>query len=29
VDGDWVDNPDATKRVDNPFGTQNCILTIE
>lgn len=28
VDGAWVDNPEAARRVDNPFGTQNCILTV-
>ena len=29
ADGAWVDDPEATRRVDNPFGTQNCILTVE
>ncbi len=29
VDGAWVDDPKASRRVDNPFGTQNCILTVE
>jgi len=28
VDGQWQDHPEATKRVPNPFGTENCILTI-
>lgn len=28
VDGAWVDDPVATRRVNNPFGTQNCILTV-
>ena len=27
VDGDWRDHPEAPK-VGNPFGTQNCILTV-
>jgi len=29
ADGSWVDDPEATRRVDNPFGTQNCVLTVE
>ena len=29
VDGEWVDDPKASRRVANPFGTQNCILTVE
>jgi 1,4-alpha-glucan branching enzyme len=28
ADGQWVDDPEATRRVDNPFGTQNCVLTV-
>lgn len=28
VDGDWRDDPHAEQRVPNPFGTQNCILTV-
>jgi len=28
VDGDWRDDPDAARKVANPFGTQNCILTV-
>lgn len=28
VDGEWKDHPEATKRVPNPFGTQNCVLRI-
>jgi len=27
VDGEWRDHPEAPK-VGNPFGTQNCILTV-
>jgi len=29
VDGDWRDNPEASRKVPNPFGTQNCVLTVE
>jgi 1,4-alpha-glucan branching enzyme len=29
ADGAWADDPEATRRVDNPFGTQNCVLTVE
>ncbi|HVE41865.1 MAG TPA: hypothetical protein VNM14_18370 [Planctomycetota bacterium] len=29
ADGAWIDNPEATRRVDNPFGSQNCVLTVE
>jgi 1,4-alpha-glucan branching enzyme len=29
ADGAWIDDPEATRRVDNPFGTQNCVLTVE
>jgi len=28
VDGDWLDDPQAARRIANPFGTQNCVLTI-
>lgn len=28
VDGQWQDHADATKRVQNPFGTENCVLTV-
>lgn len=28
VDGLWHDHAEATQRVPNPFGTQNCILTV-
>lgn len=28
VDGAWRDDPDATRRVPNPFGSSNCVLVI-
>ena len=28
VDGEWRDHPEADRRVSNPFGTQNCVLTV-
>lgn len=28
VDGEWRDHPDAPKRVPNPFGSENCVLTV-
>jgi hypothetical protein len=28
VDGDWQDDPQATRRVPNPFGSQNCLLRV-
>jgi 1,4-alpha-glucan branching enzyme len=28
VDGEWRDHPEAPKRVPNPFGTENCVLTV-
>ena len=28
VDGEWRDHPEATRRVSNSFGTQNCVLTV-
>lgn len=28
VNGEWKDHSEATKRVQNPFGTENCILTV-
>ncbi len=28
VDGEWKDHSEATKRVPNPFGTENCVLTV-
>ena len=29
VDGSWEDHPQARKRVPNPYGTENCILTVD
>lgn len=28
VDGQWRDDPNAEKRVANPFGTENCVLIV-
>ena len=28
VDGVWQDDPNAHERVDNPFGSQNCIRIV-
>ncbi len=28
VDGEWRDNVEADRRTPNPFGTENCLLTI-
>ena len=28
VDGQWRDHAEAQKRVPNPFGTENCVLTV-
>lgn len=28
VDGEWRDHSEATRRVANSFGTQNCVLTV-
>ena len=28
VDGQWKDNPTATKRVPNSYGSQNCVLIV-
>lgn len=29
VDGEWRDHAEARKRVPNPFGTENCVLTVD
>jgi 1,4-alpha-glucan branching enzyme len=29
ADGQWKDHADATKRVPNPFGTENCVLIVK
>jgi 1,4-alpha-glucan branching enzyme len=28
VDGRWQDDPNAQERVNNPFGTQNCVRIV-
>jgi 1,4-alpha-glucan branching enzyme len=28
VDGRWCDHPEAPRRVPNPYGTENCVLTV-
>ncbi len=28
VDGVWYDDPNAQERVENPFGSQNCVTFI-
>jgi len=28
VDGRWEDDPEATRRVPNPFGTMDCVLVV-
>ena len=28
VDGRWSDHAEAKKRIPNPFGTENCVLTV-
>ena len=28
VDGQWKDHLAASKRVGNPFGTENCVVTV-
>ena len=28
VEGQWRDYSEAAKRVPNPFGTENCVLTV-
>jgi 1,4-alpha-glucan branching enzyme len=28
INGDWADHEEATARVENPYGTQNCVLTV-
>lgn len=29
VDGEWRDHAEAPQRVPNPFGTHNCVITVE
>lgn len=28
VDGEWHDHPGAARRTSNPFGSENCLLTV-
>ncbi len=28
IDGEWRDDPEARSRVPNPFGCENCVLTV-
>ncbi len=28
VDGQWTDHAEATERLTNPFGSQNCVLKV-
>lgn len=28
VDGQWRDHPEAAKKVPNPYGSENCVLTV-
>lgn len=28
VDGEWRDDPEASRKVPNPYGTQNCVLRV-
>jgi len=28
VDGEWRNNGEAERRVPNPYGTENCVLTV-
>jgi 1,4-alpha-glucan branching enzyme len=29
VDGQWRDDPECPLRVQNPFGSQNCVVRVE
>ena len=29
VDGDWQNDPHCTTFVPNPYGSENCVLTLE
>ena len=29
VDGQWVDDPSADRKVANPFGTTNCVREVQ
>jgi 1,4-alpha-glucan branching enzyme len=28
IDGQWQDHPEAQKRIPNPFGSENCVLSV-
>jgi hypothetical protein len=28
VDGQWKDHAEAAQRITNPFGSQNCVLSV-
>jgi len=28
VDGEWRDHAEAPRRVSNPYGTENCVLSV-
>lgn len=28
VDGQWTDHEEATERLTNPYGSQNCVLKV-
>ncbi len=28
VDGQWRDHPAAARKVPNPYGSENCVLTV-
>jgi 1,4-alpha-glucan branching enzyme len=28
INGKWGDHPEATRRVANPFGSENCVLEV-
>ncbi len=28
VNGSWYDDPNAYEKVENPFGTKNCVMTV-
>jgi hypothetical protein len=29
VDGEWRDDPRASRRVSNPYGGENCVLEVK
>jgi len=29
IDGEWQDHREASRRLPNPFGTENCVLEVE